>query len=203
MIGEAALPDVVANNAGNPVLHNPLDPLRLVEKGIGIDPFDAYTAQHQEVVQLPEVNGADVGIVHRMVHDLVRMLHQRFEAREIARHQVLDTGIDGKGVRRADVQPAARLEHPAQFAGERPRIMKMLDALDAEDVVKVSVGVRQWIHHVMLAKVNTLVIEHERLGIDVKAMDITVAELEQLLRERAVPCRYIENAPAGRPFKEL
>ena len=203
MVGEMPLPDVIADDAGNPILHDALDPLRLVEESVGIDALDLHPALHQEIIELPKIDRADVGIVHRLVHDLVRMLHQRLEAREIARHQILDAGIDGKGVGRADVHPAARLEHPAQLLDEDPRIVEMLDALDAEHVVEMRIGIRQRIAHIVLLEAHALVLQVEGFGIDVEAMDVAVAAPEQFQGERAMAGRHVEYASRGRALEQF
>ncbi len=56
---------------------------------------------------------------------------------------------------------------------------------------------RQRVGEVVPHEMHALVLQREGLGVDVDAMDVAVAALEQLARERALPRRDVED-PAGR-----
>ena len=77
----------------------------------------------------------------------------------------------------------------------------MLDAFDAEHVVKVAIRVGQRLDDIMLLKSDALVLQHKCFGVNVETVNIAVAELDQFLGKRTVPCRHIENTPLGCALK--
>ena len=93
MVGKFTSLDVVANDASDQILKKTLDPLRLVKKRVGVNTFDTHAPDHEEIVQLPEVNWTDMRIVNGLIHDLRRLLHQGLETREISGGEVFNPGI--------------------------------------------------------------------------------------------------------------
>jgi len=137
-----------------------------------------------------------VRIVDGVVHQPLRVQHQRAEARIVARDKVFQARVYGKRVRGGDEEAPARFQDAAQLLYVQPRVLEMLDTLDAEDIIEVPVWKRQRMRQVVHAVARSLA--QEFLGRDeIETMDIAPPLAQQLGRERAIARGHVEHPSLG------